>query len=129
MAEIRFIGIDNDYILFILDEDFLKSGRTSLEIRVGSYSVRATLWVYLDNFRSLYNELNQMYLAMKGTTYFCNPDEEFEVNFGFNKRGYVIINGKYKESVNKSNKLNFEFEITQPQLFDAMCSIKKVIQI
>lgn len=127
LNNIIFNGTDSEYLTFILDEDFYNYGSAVIDIKVEGYSVKNVIWIYIGDFKLLYKNLEEMYTSMKGNTYFCNPDETLEITFSFNKRGYVIINGRYKEQANKINELKFEFECTQPQLYEAIYSIKMII--
>ena len=126
MNEVFFKGNNKDYLKFSTDEDFFKYGASVLEIQVGNYFVRSVIHLSYGDLKRLGESLGIFYSEMKGTNYFTDIEESLEINFSFNKRGYVILNGRYKERDSSINELKYELECTQPELFETINYINSI---
>lgn len=126
MNEVFFKGNNKDFLKFSTDEDFFKYGASVLEIQAGNYFVRSVIHLTYGDLKRLGERLGVFYSEMKGTSYFTDIEENLDISFSFNKRGYVILNGRYKERGSSINELKFELECTQPDLFEIISYINNI---
>jgi hypothetical protein len=116
----------SNYLKLDVDEEFRKHGKLSVEIKVSGYFCRGTVWFTFGEIQQFLKQAVKMYDEMKGSAKLADSETNLEIDFSFNKQGYVVLNGRYKESYAKTNELIFELEVTQPQLQEFINNLKAI---
>ncbi|MNU08741.1 hypothetical protein D3C72_2549270 [compost metagenome] len=62
---------------------------------------------------------------MKGNAKLADSESNLDIDFSFNKRGYVVLTGRFKEDYSKINELIFELVVAQPQLQEFIDKLKE----
>ncbi len=127
MNEVKLSCENGEYLIFFIDNDFFKYGKSEIEIKVSNYFVRGQVWFTFGELRRFTEELKQMYESMKEQVVLFDSECNLDITFSFNKRGYVIIKGRYKENYAKDNELIFEMETTQPSFNEWIYTFNKAL--
>ncbi|MGG1555021.1 WapI family immunity protein [Paenibacillus ferrarius] len=124
MNEIFLKGDSNNYLMLAIDEEFRKFGKLVVEIKVGCYFCRGISWFTFGEIQEFLKKVSKMYDEMKGTAKLADSETNLDVVFSLNKRGFVVVNGRYKERFDQTNELIFELELAQSQLHDFIERLK-----
>ncbi|MBM7572358.1 hypothetical protein [Aquibacillus albus] len=116
MNDIKLIAENGEYIIFYIDEEFFKYGKSEIEIKVSNYHVRGLVWFSFGELSKFAKELKLMYEKMKGNVVLVDSECNVDITFSLNQRGYFVLKGRYKENLAKDNELIFELETTQPSI-------------
>ncbi|MBP3951815.1 hypothetical protein [Bacillus suaedae] len=114
MNEIKLICENREYLGFFLDNDFFEYGESQIEIKVSNYFVRGQVWFSFGELKQFTKEMEQLYKNMKGKVVLIDSECNLDITFSLNRRGYVLVKGRYQENHARENKLIFEMETTQP---------------
>ncbi|MEC0229315.1 WapI family immunity protein [Paenibacillus alba] len=124
MNEIILRSDSSNYLKLCLDEEFCKFGKLLVEVKVGGYFCRGLVWFTFGEIQFFLEQVSKMYDEMKGTAKLTDSESNLDMDFSFNKQGYVVVNGRYKERYDQNNELIFGLEVAQPQLYDFINDLK-----
>jgi len=126
MNEINIFDLDANFIKLVLSEYFYKFGKVEITIKANNYNVTGILWIVRGELLSFCSDLEKMYDQMKGNAILRDSEEALLLEFSLDKRGLVIIEGRYKENAHRDIELIFEMKTTQPQIAELIKELKQV---
>lgn len=127
MHEVLIEDLERNYIKLIIEEDFFRLGSCTLEIKIDNLFLRDKLWIVRGELLEFQGQLEQMYDKMKGNALLMDSESCIEVQYSFEKKGYVIIRCNYNGSSDRRIKLSFEMLSTQPQMQETIEILKELL--
>ncbi|SMC35962.1 hypothetical protein SAMN02745168_0448 [Papillibacter cinnamivorans DSM 12816] len=101
-----------------------------LTIKAGEYSVdNATHYFTTGELYRFMQELQQCYNKLEGEIYLDNTEHELDLKCTFNRKGHVVINGRFQSRPDIQTFLIFELRTDQTQIPAAIFALKRVAEI
>jgi hypothetical protein len=101
-----------------------------LTIKEGEYSVNnAAHYFTTGELYKFLQELQQCYEKLEGVAYLGNTEHELDLKCTFNRKGHVVINGRFQSRQDIETILIFEIRSEQTQILAAIFALKAVVKI
>lgn len=109
------------------DEGYKLKG--NLIYKAGCFS--ATTYIYFMTYELyiFYKQLEKCYNKLRGTAVFTDTNEQFVLQFEFDKRGHVKLSGVWGDGSQENPVLQFEFTTDQTYLREPLASIKAILEV
>lgn len=128
MNKIR-LGANQGFIEINLDDITDWQNQGTVSIQSGNYYVmNAEIWITIDEFITLYTQLQEAYKTLKGNIIFSNLDSTLQFTLQFNPFGQISVEGEFQEFPSQENKLEFEFMIDQSHFPATLLDMKKIVE-
>ena len=100
-----------------------------LSIRAGAYAVSAEHCFTTGELYTFFIALKQGYNTLSGEAVLENTERELELQCVFNKRGQVIVSGRFQADPSINNVLSFEIKTDQTQVKDSISSLQAIYEV
>jgi len=90
--------------------------RTLLDIKVGTYSGKAIIYISTGQLHKFLTELKACYQTLKGTASLKDYEGNLEMVFDFDGLGHVKVSGHLREDISNRTELRFELDTDQTRI-------------
>lgn len=123
------LGANQGFIEINLGDTVDWQNQGSVSIQSGNYYVvNAEIWITIDELITLYKQLQEAYITLKGNITFSNLDGTLYFTLQFNPFGQINLEGEFQEFPSQENKLKFEFMIDQSHLPTTLLDMKQIVE-